>query len=94
MLPDKDNYGIDPNQDNKVLLVHNWESYIEKEGREGKLIYPTVIHQLGQFNVNNTEKSDEVMGLGWTLVADYYSSFKPKLKKEEYIDIRTIFRNA
>lgn len=81
-LPDKENYGIDPNQDNKVLLVNTWEEYIRIEGRAGKLIYPSVIHQLGGFNVNETEKSDEVMGLGWTLVADYYKKANFKVKRD------------
>lgn len=79
-LPGKENAGIDPNQDNKVLLVNIWEEYINTEGRAGKIIYPSVIHQLGGFNVNETEKSDEVMGIGWTLVADYFkrANFKEK----------------
>lgn len=92
-LPERENYGIDPNQDNKVLLVNNWEAYVNKEGREGKLIYPQVIKQLGEFNINETEKSDEAMGLGWTLVADYFYSYKPK-KKEKPLEITDYFRRT
>ena len=75
-LEDKANYGIDPNSDNKALMVNLWEQYILTDGREGKIIYPQVIDSkydgLIKFNVNDTEVSDLVMGLGWTLVADYY----------------------
>ena len=78
-LDGKANAGIDPNSDNKVLLVNNWEAYIEKEGREGKLIYANAIEQLIQFDINDTEIYDIGMGMGWTLVADYYSSYKPKI---------------
>ncbi len=81
-LPGKDNAGIDPNQDNKVLLVNLWEEYILTEGKEGKLPYPDVLHQLGQFDIHNTEPSDLVMGLGWMLVADFFkrANFKKKEK--------------
>lgn len=78
-LDGKANAGIDPNSDNKVLLVNNWEAYIEKEGREGKLIYANAIEQLIQFDINYSEPSDICMGMGWALVADYYSSYKPKI---------------
>lgn len=77
-LDGKANAGIDPNSDNKVLLVNNWEAYIEKEGREGKLIYANAIEQLIQFDINYSEPSDICMGMGWALVGDYYSSYKPK----------------
>lgn len=90
-LDGKANAGIDPNADNKVLLVNNWESYIEREGREGKLIYPKVIDQLIQFDINDTEIYDLVMGMGWTLVADFYSSYKPK-KKDDTIKVSDYFR--
>lgn len=90
-LDGKANAGIDPNADNKVLLVNNWESYIEKEGREGKLIYPQVIDQLIQFDINDSEPSDTVMGCGWTLVADFYSSYKPKTK-DNTVDLSKYFK--
>jgi len=89
-LPDKENYGIDPNQDNKVLLVNLWETYIYNEGKEGKLIYPPVINQLSKFNINETETADECMGLGWTLVADYFFSYKPN-KKDERFNVTDFF---
>lgn len=89
-LNDKQNYGIDPNQDNKVLLVNSWEAYLYKEGKEGKLIYPTVINQLGKFNINETQLHDEVMGLGWTLVADYFFGYNPT-KKEKTLSITDFF---
>ena len=75
-LNGKENAGIDPNQDNKVLLVNCWEEWLITHGKNGKMIYPDVIDDnedgLLKFNINNTEKSNQVMGLGWTLVADYY----------------------
>jgi len=75
-LEDKANYGVDPNSDNKALMVNLWEQYILTHGREGKIIYPELIDSkydgLIKFNVNDTEVSDLVMGFGWTLVADYY----------------------
>ena len=53
------------------------------------MIYPSIIDNpeedkgdgLLKFDVNNTEVSDEVMGNGWTLVADYYKKaiFRPKM---------------
>jgi hypothetical protein len=92
-IGDKANYGVDPNSDNKVLLVNLWEDYILTHGKQGKLIYPSVIHQLSSFNVNETEVSDEVMGLGWTLVADYYKKANFK-RKGTPVDINTIFRRA
>lgn len=86
-LPDKTNYGIDPNSDNKILLVNSWETYILTHGRAGKMIYASVIDGekdgLMKFNVNETEESDEVMGNGWTLVADYYKRANFR-KKAEY----------
>lgn len=75
-LPGKENPGIDPNQDNKVLLVNLWEEYINTAGKEGKIIFPDIIDDdkdgLLKFDINNTEVSNQVMGLGWTLVADYF----------------------
>ena len=85
-MPGKDNAGIDPNSDNKVLLVNCWESYILKEGREGKLIYADVIDDdhdgLLKFDVTDTEVSNQVMGLGWLLVANFYKkiNFSKKVK--------------
>lgn len=90
-LDGKANAGIDPNADNKVLLVNNWESYIEREGREGKLIYPQAIEQLIMFDINYSEPSDICMGMGWTLVADYYSSYKPK-KGDNSVKIYDYFK--
>lgn len=91
-LPDKENYGIDPNVDNKALMVNLWEQYILTHGKEGKLIYSDLIDSkydgLLKFNVNETEVSDMVMSGGWTLVADYYkrANFKKKEKKLEITD--------
>lgn len=86
-MPDKDNAGIDPNSDNKVLLVNCWESYILKEGKQGKLIYADVIDDehdgLLKFDVNETEVSNQVMGLGWLLVANFYKRVNFK-KKTDY----------
>jgi hypothetical protein len=94
-LPDKENYGVDPNTDNKALLVNLWESYILREGKEGKLIYPDVIDDkfdgLLKFDVSQTEKSDQVMGLGWLLVADFYKRVSPK-KKIKPTEISEYFR--
>jgi hypothetical protein len=91
----KENYGIDPNADNKVLLVNCWESYILKEGKEGKLIYADVIDDeydgLLKFDVNETEVSNQVMGLGWLLVANFYKRVNFK-KKEDTTDIGNYFR--
>jgi hypothetical protein len=96
-IGDKANYGIDPNADNKVLLVNNWETYILKEGEEGKLIYPEVIDEkydgLLKFDINNTEPSDRVMGLGWTLVADYYNRAVFK-EKQPVNEITKYFRKT
>lgn len=80
----KENYGIDPNEDNKALMVNVWENYINEHGKKGKIIYADVIdgeHDgLIKFNKDETEKSDQVMGLGWTLIADYYkkANFRSK----------------
>lgn len=91
-LPGKDNAGIDPNQSNKVLLLNCWEEWIITHGKQGKMIYSDVIDAdkdgLLKFNINETQVSDQVMGLGWTLVADYFKSFnfrKPvEYKVEDY----------
>lgn len=96
-MPDKENAGIDPNPDNKVLLVNCWESYILKQGKEGKLIYADVIdgeserdHDgLIKFDVNNTEVSNQVMGLGWLLVADFYK--KVNFKKKDAFKIENFW---
>jgi hypothetical protein len=92
-LPNKDTYGIDPNADNKVLLVNLWEQYILTHGKEGKLIYPDVIDSkydgLLKFDVNNTEVSDSVMGGGWCLVADYFK--RANFKKTTKVKITDIF---
>lgn len=91
-LPGKETYGIDPNSDNKALMVNLWEQYILTHGREGKIIYPDLIDSkydgLLKFDVNNTEVSDSVMGGGWALVADYYkrANFK-KTTKTKLTDI-------
>jgi len=85
-IGDKATYGIDPNSDNKALMVNLWEQYILTHGRQGKLIYADVIDEpdgkdgLLKFDVNDTEPSDNVMGMGWTLVADYFKKaiFKTK----------------
>lgn len=98
-MPDKENAGIDPNPDNKVLLVNCWESYILKQGKEGKLIYADVIDGeserdpdgLIKFDVNDTEVSNQVMGLGWVLVANFYKRVNFK-KKAEPEDIGKYFR--
>lgn len=85
-IADKSTYGIDPNADNKALMVNIWEQYILTHGKAGKLIYPDVIDVpdgedgLIKFDVNDTEKSDTIMGLGWTLVADYYKKMPQKTK--------------
>lgn len=92
-LPGKENAGIDPNQDNKVLLVNCWEEYINTHGKAGKLIYPDVIDDdkdgLLKFNINNTEVSNQVMGLGWTLVADYFN--KANFRKNNTVKIEDYF---
>lgn len=84
-LPNKDTYGVDPNADNKALMVNLWEQYILTSGKDGKIIYPNLIDDkydgLLKFNVNETEVSDLVMGGGWTLFADYYK--KVNFKKVE-----------
>lgn len=85
-LPGRANYGVDPNQDNKALMVNLWEQYILTEGREGKLIYPDVIDDeydgLIKFDVNETQRSDQVMGNGWTLVASYFKRANFRVKQE------------
>lgn len=95
-LPDKANAGIDPNQDNKVLLVNCWEEYINTHGKAGKLIYPDVIDDnkdgLLKFNINNTEVSNQVMGGGWTLVANYFNKANFR-KKAKPTDIKDFFPN-
>jgi len=94
MMPGKSTYGIDPNSDNKALMVNLWEQYILTHGKEGKIIYPEVIDSkydgLLKFDVTDTEKSDEVMGLGWTLVADYYK--KANFKKINKTNIEDFFK--
>jgi len=92
-LPDKSNYGIDPNEDNKTIMINIWEQYILTEGRKGKLIYPSLIDQLMRFDRHNTEKFDEVMGCGWTLVADYYNKANFR-KKTDSIDITHYFKRT
>ena len=96
-LPDKANYGIDPNADNKALMVNLWEQYILTHGKEGKLIYPELIDDkydgLLKFNVNETEVSDLVMGGGWTLVADYFKRAIFK-KSEDRIKITDFFKQT
>lgn len=83
-LPDRANYGVDPNTDNKALMVNLWEQYILTEGRAGKMIYADVIDDeydgLIKFDVNETQRSDQVMGNGWTLVASYFkrANFRKK----------------
>jgi hypothetical protein len=98
-LEDKATYGIDPNSDNKALMVNLWEQYILTHGREGKIIYPEVIDSkydgLIKFNVNDTEVSDLVMGLGWTLVADYFkrANFRKidnSLKLSDYFRMKKV----
>lgn len=94
-IGDKKTYGIDPNSDNKILMVNLWEDYILTHGKQGKIIYPDVIDDefdgLLKFNVNETEVSDQVMGLGWTLVADYYKSANLK-KQQDNVDITSYFK--
>ena len=96
-LPGKENAGIDPNQDNKVLLLNCWEEWIITHGKQGKMIYPDVIDDekdgLLKFNVNDTEVSNQVMGLGWTLVADYFNraNFRSKTATK---DIKDYFPNT
>jgi hypothetical protein len=91
-IGDKANYGIDPNSDNKVLLVNTWEQYILTAGKAGKLIYPDVIDDkkdgLIKFDINYTEHSNQVMGIGWALVADYYkrTNFKKAVKVVQLSD--------
>lgn len=93
-MPEKENAGIDPNADNKVLLVNCWESYILKQGKEGKLIYADVINGesdrdpdgLVKFDVNDTEVSNQVMGLGWLLVANFYKKVNFKKKHTTSIE--------
>lgn len=91
-LPDKENYGIDPNADNKALMVNLWEQYILTHGKDGKIIYPDLIDSkqdgLLKFNVNDSEVSDLVMGGGWCLVADYYkrANFKKQEQQASVID--------
>jgi len=100
-MPDKENAGIDPNADNKVLLVNCWESYILKEGKEGKLIYADVIDEpngrdgLLKFDVNDTEVSNQVMGLGWLLVANFYKrvNFKKKIVQLTAADYFPRYKN-
>jgi hypothetical protein len=86
-MPGKENAGIYPDQNNKALLVNQWEHYLETEGRQGKLIYPDVIDDehdgLVKFDINNTERSNQIMGLGWTLVADFYN--KTNFRKKEKV---------
>jgi len=99
-LQDKSNYGIDPNSDNKALMVNLWEQYILTNGKEGKLIYPELIDDkydgLIKFNVNETEVSDLVMAGGWTLVADYYkrANFKKNQDRSKLTDFFPQFKTA
>jgi len=83
-LQGKSNYGIDPNADNKALMVNLWEQYILTQGKAGKIIYPNIIDSkfdgLLKFNVNETEVSDLVMAVGWGLVADYYKKLPKKVQ--------------
>lgn len=92
-MPDKENYGIDPNPDNKTLLVNCWESYILTEGKKGKIIYADVIDDeydgLLKFDVTETEVSNQVMGLGWLLVANFYK--KVNFKKTASLSIEDFF---
>lgn len=99
LLPGRANYGVDPNTDNKTLMVNLWEQYILTEGRAGKMIYADVIDDeydgLLKFDVNETQRSDQVMGLGWTLVASYFkrANFRKKPepeKLEDYFRLRRV----
>lgn len=94
-MPDRENYGVDPNPDNKALMVNLWESYILREGKKGKLIYADVIDDehdgLLKFNVQETEVSNQVMGLGWVLVADFFKKVNIK-KKPTLTEISNYFR--
>lgn len=87
-LPGKENAGVDPNPDNKALMVNLWEQYILTQGKAGKMIYADVIDDekgkdgLIKFNVMETEPSNQVMGNGWTLVADYFKRANYKNKKQ------------
>jgi hypothetical protein len=99
-LPGRANAGVDPNPDNKTLLLNAWEHYILTEGRQGKLIYKAIIddeHKEGDglidFDIQETEPSDLVMGGGWTLVHDYFMKSNVRQKaapKEltEYFSVR------
>jgi hypothetical protein len=94
-LPGKENAGVDPNSDNKALMVNLWEAYILTEGKKGKMIYPDVIDEpngkdgLLKFDVNETEPSDRVMGLGWLLVADHYK--RVNFRTKQAYNIRDYF---
>jgi hypothetical protein len=91
-LPGRANAGVDPNPDNKTLLLNSWEHYILTEGKQGKMIYASVIDDeqkqgdgLIDFDIQETEPSDEVMGDGWTLVHDYFmkSNIRKKAEQQE-----------
>jgi hypothetical protein len=93
-IGDKANYGIDPNSDNKVLMVNLWEQYILTHGKQGKLIYPDIIDDkkdgLIKFDVNYTEHSNQVMGCGYALVANYFK--KANFKKLDTMPITSYFK--
>lgn len=57
------------------------------------MIYPDVIDDdkdgLLKFNINNTEASNQVMGLGWTLVADFYK--RANFRKPISLNVESFF---
>lgn len=92
-LPSKENFGVYPDENNKVLGLGLLNDFYEKEVSEDhyKILHEQDVQQCIVFDIRKTEKTDAVMSLLWTEVADFYKTTLVQ-KEHKKLDITDFFR--
>jgi hypothetical protein len=90
-LPDEKEPGIYAGTQTHQELCESTEEFINN--KIDKCLFKNLIQQWLEFDIGDTEKYDEAMGAGWTLVAAK-SKFKVKDRQESLPNIRTLFKTT
>jgi hypothetical protein len=71
--------GIPSTADNKQVMSELTEAYIEEH--IDNVFFPDLIDSWLKFDIKETEREDDTMAAGWTLVADMQKSLRPETGK-------------
>ncbi|MDA3614725.1 hypothetical protein [Polluticaenibacter yanchengensis] len=80
--------GINGNNTTAELICDEIEAYLENHVK--RIRYPTILKQALKFEFHHRTPYDEIMALGYTLIADSKRKYQEEAKQK--VDLGTIFR--